>query len=350
MAGDDQEKTEEPTPKKIEDAKKEGNIAKSAEIVGTLVLTVGTMYLLFFSTMTVNTIKVIMQNSYNQIPYGIDGIASLMAFTSQVLKEFIYTISPLLVIAVVFALVGNWSQFGLIFVPLKLKFDKLDPINGFSNVFSMKKIVEAFKLLMKLFVVLGSIASIFYNYHKDIIRLGLVTLDAAIPIIVKLLIVFLGVILLIIFIFAIIDYYFVKYNHTKSLRMSKQEIKDEFKNMDGDPQVKARIRQIQHQASQRRSLQSVADADVVVTNPTHYAVALKYDKEVSAAPIMIAKGVDVLALKIREIATDNDVPIVENPPLARALYAQMEVDQSIPEAFYQTVAEVFVYVYSLKKK
>jgi len=347
---DDQEKTEEPTPKKIEDAKKEGNVAKSAEIVGTLILAFGTLYLLFFSAMTITTIKSIMKYSYSQIPIGIHGITNLIGFISTVLKEFLFAILPMLVIALLFALLGNWAQFGLIFVPLKLKFDKLDPIKGFGNVFSMKKIVEAFKLMMKLIVVLGAIMAIFYHNYEKILKLALVDIDTALVIIGNLLILFLGTIIFIIFVFAIIDFYFIKYNHIKSLKMSMQEIKDEFKNMDGDPQVKGRIRQIQQEMSRKRMAQDVAESDVVVTNPTHYAVALKYDKEKHNAPIVVAKGVDFLAQKIKEIAKDNNVPIQENVALARALYAQVEVAETIPETFYAAVAEIFSYLQQLNNR
>jgi flagellar biosynthetic protein FlhB len=136
----------------------------------------------------------------------------------------------------------------------------------------------------------------------------------------------------------------------KSLRMSKQDIKDEFKNMDGDPQVKARIRRIQMQMSQKRMMSEVPEADVVITNPTHYAIAMKYDKQVHNAPMIVAKGIDFLAIKIKDIARENKIPIIENPSLARALYDQIEIDQQIPEEFYKAIAEIFSYVYELKNK
>jgi len=161
---------------------------------------------------------------------------------------------------------------------------------------------------------------------------------------------FLAAILLIIIIFAIIDFYFTRHYYFKSLKMSKQEIKDEFKNLEGDPQVKGRIRQIQREMAKKRMMSEVPEADVVITNPTHYAVALKYDNEVDSAPKVVAKGVDFIAVRIKEIANENDVPIVENPALARSLYDQIEIDQEIPNEFYKAMAEILTYVYELKNK
>ncbi|KAB7890366.1 EscU/YscU/HrcU family type III secretion system export apparatus switch protein, partial [Poseidonibacter ostreae] len=146
------------------------------------------------------------------------------------------------------------------------------------------------------------------------------------------------------------DFYFTRHYYMKSLRMSKQDIKDEFKNMDGDPQVKGRIRRIQMEMSRKRMMANVPDADVVITNPTYYAIALKYDKEVDSAPKMIAKGIDFIAVKIKNVAKENDIPIIENPALARALHDQIELEQQIPSEFYKALAEIFSYVYELKKK
>jgi flagellar biosynthetic protein FlhB len=161
---------------------------------------------------------------------------------------------------------------------------------------------------------------------------------------------FIFTILLIIIIFAIIDFYFSRHYYMKSLRMSKQEIKDEYKNMEGDPQVKGRIRRIQMQMAQKRMMSSVPNADVVITNPTHYAVALKYNNTVDSAPKIVAKGIDFLALKIKDVAKEHKIPIIENPALARSLYDQIDIDKEIPSEFYKAMAEIFSYVYELKRK
>jgi flagellar biosynthetic protein FlhB len=172
-------------------------------------------------------------------------------------------------------------------------------------------------------------------------------LGAALDSIFELTMYFLLTILLIILIFALIDFFFTRYYYFKQLRMSKQEIKDEHKQMEGDPLVKGRIRSIQMKMSRQRMMASVPDADVVITNPTHYAVALKYDKDNSSAPQVVAKGIDFLAIKIKDIARESKIPIIEDPALARAIYDQVEVDQEIPEVFYKAIAEIFTYIYNL---
>ena len=191
---------------------------------------------------------------------------------------------------------------------------------------------------------------LFILTNKDFLSIMNMETNATISIMVQLTIYFILAILLILIIFAIIDFYFSRHYYMKSLRMSKQEIKDEFKNMEGDPLVKGRIRRIQMQMAQKRMMSNVPDADVVITNPTHYAVALKYDNKVNSAPLVVGKGIDFLALKIKDVARENDIPIIENPALARSLYEQIDIDREIPSDFYKAMAEIFSYVYELKRK
>jgi flagellar biosynthetic protein FlhB len=346
---DDQEKTEEPTSKKIDDARKDGNIAKSTEIVGASVLLFGTVYILFFSSQLVDSIKNLIYYLWETIKYGYT-IGDLTNIAMTVSYLFLYAIAPILILVFLLAVIGNIAQFGFLIVPIKLKFDKLDPIKGFGNVFSMKKLVELLKLTIKIIVVIFIMFFLFYNNLEQIIRLSLLNLEDSINTIQELLILFLGTILFIVILFALIDFVFVKYHYMKNLKMSQQEIKDEFKNIEGDPHVKARIRQIQHNMSRQRSMAEVPNADVVLTNPTHYAVALKYDKEKSSAPIVVAKGIDIIAHQIKKIALENDVPIIENPALARSLYENVDTDTMIPENMYKAIAEIFIYLYELKSK
>ena len=191
---------------------------------------------------------------------------------------------------------------------------------------------------------------LFMLTYKEFLAMMNQDTEATIATIIQLSFYFLATILFIIIIFAIIDYYFTRHYYMKSLRMSKQDIKDEYKNMEGDPQVKGRIRRIQMKMAQQRMMNSVPQADVVITNPTHYAVALKYDSKVNSAPKIVAKGIDFLALKIKDIAKDNNIPIIENPALARSLYDQIDIDKEIPSEFYKAMAEIFSYVYELKRK
>lgn len=347
MADDD--KTEEPTDKKISDAREEGNVAKSAEISGATVLTLGTMYLLFFSSYSLLEIKKLMLFSYSFIGQELDG-PLFYSITFQLTLTLLKALAPLFILVLVLVFASNLAQFGFLTVPISFNLQKLDPIKGIKNLFGFKKLIEALKLLAKLMLITVVMLLLFsLTYQKFLMMMNQDTQDT-IATMFELAVYFLSAILFIIIIFAIIDFYFTKHYYIKSLKMSKQEIKDEFKNMEGDPQVKGRIRRIQMQMAQKRMMNSVPEADVVITNPTHYAVALKYDNKVDSAPKIVAKGIDFLAIKIRDIAKDNRIPIIENPALARSLYDQIDIDREIPSEFYKAMAEIFSYVYELKSK
>lgn len=346
---DDEEKTEEPTSKKLEDAKNEGNVSKSMEVVGASILTFGSIFLLFFSGSSMLEIKKLMMLSYNFIGQEMDG-SLYYAITYTVVITLLKALAPLFILVILLGLVGNWAQFGFISIPLKFDLQKLDPIKGLKNIFGLKKLLEALKLSLKLAIIITVMFIIFSLTYNEFLAMMNKETMATISSMLQLTIYFIFTILFIIIIFAIMDFYFSKYYYMKSLKMSKQEIKDEYKNMEGDPQVKGRIRRIQMQMAQKRMMGNVPNADVVITNPTHYAVALKYDNKVNSAPVLVAKGIDFLALKIKDIAKENNVTIIENPALARALYDQIEVDKEIPNQFYKAIAEIFSYLYELKRK
>lgn len=349
MADNDDEKTEEPTPRKIEDAKKEGNVSKSMEVVGASTLFFGSVYLLFFSSFSMLEIQKMMRFVYSFIGQEMDSTV-WYAITHTIVRTALYALMPIFALVVILTFVFNWVQFGMIMIPIKFKLEKLDPISGMKNVFSAKKGLEALKLTVKLLIIFAVMVILFLLTGESFLAMMDKEVTASLDAMITLIMYFLSTILLIIIIFAIIDFYFTRFYYLKSLRMSKQDVKDEFKNMDGDPQVKARIRRIQMQMSAKRMMSNVPDADVVITNPTHYAVALKYDSKTTSAPVVVAKGIDFIASRIKEIARENSVPIIENPSLARALHDQIEVDQQIPEEFYKAIAEIFSYVYELKKK
>ena len=346
---DEEEKTEEPTSKKIEDAKNEGNVSKSMEVTGAVILFFSSLYLLFFSSFSMMEIKKLMMFTYGFIGVEMDS-SIYYALTYSVVLTLLKALAPLFILVVILELASNFVQFGLIAVPLKFDLQKLDPIKGFKNIFGFKKVIEAFKLTLKLMIIIVVMCILFLLTNKQFLAMMNQDTMATISSMLELTVYFIFTILLIIIIFAIIDFYFSRHYYMKSLRMSKQEIKDEYKNMEGDPQVKGRIRRIQMQMAQKRMMSSVPDADVVITNPTHYAVALKYDNVVDKAPKVVAKGIDFVAINIRNIAKENKIPIIENPALARSLYDQIEVDREIPSEFYKAMAEVFSYVYELKRK
>ncbi|OCL92242.1 flagellar biosynthesis protein FlhB [Aliarcobacter thereius] len=345
----DDEKTEEPTSKKLEDAKNEGNVGKSVEVVGAAVLTFGSIYILFFSGFTLMEIKKSILFIYGFIGHELNG-AAYYSISYTVSMTLITALLPLFILVFVMALATNWLQFGFVSVPLKIDLQKIDPIKGFKNIFSIKKAIEALKLTAKLTVIVIVMFVIFSLTFNDYLEMMDKELPATLYTMYELVVIFIFTILFIIIVFAIFDFYFSKHYYIKSLRMSKQDIKDEYKNMEGDPLVKGRIRRIQMQMAQKRMMSSVPEADVVITNPTHYAVALKYDSSVNQAPIVIAKGIDFLATRIKEVAKENNITIVENPALARALYEQIELDKEVPSEFYKAIAEIFTYIYELKKK
>lgn len=346
---DEEEKTEEPTSKKLEDAKNEGNVSKSMEVNGAIVLFFGSLYLLFFSSFSLVEIKKLMMFSYGFIGQELDS-SVFFAITYSVTMTLLKALAPLFILIIILVLASNWMQFGLVSVPLKIDLQKLDPRKGLQNIFGFKKLIEALKLTIKLAIIIVVMCILFLLTNKEFLSMMNQETTATISSMFQLSVYFILAILLIIIIFAIIDFYFSRHYYMKSLRMSKQEIKDEFKNMEGDPQVKGRIRRIQMQMAQKRMMSNVPNADVVITNPTHYAVALKYDNKIDSAPKIVAKGIDFLALKIRDIAKENKIPIIENPALARSLYDQIDIDREIPSEFYKAMAEIFSYVYELKRK
>jgi flagellar biosynthetic protein FlhB len=253
---------------------------------------------------------------------------------------------------VILALTSGIMQNGLLFAPKSMepKFEKISPLKGLKRMFSMKQFVEFLKGLLKIAIVAVIGFLILIPESKRLNLLPSMDVMEVLDEIHTLTVELLTGALLVLFVIAGADLFFQRMQHVKQLRMTKQEVKEEFKNMEGDPQIKARLRQIRADRARQRMMQAVPEADVVVTNPTHFAIALVYDPAAMAAPKVVAKGQDVIAQRIREIANDHDVTIVENPPLARALYASAEIDDYIPEEHFKAVAEVISYVFNLKNK
>ena len=345
---DDLEKTEEPTEKKIEDARKEGNVPKSQDASGVVTLFVAILaFLLLFPYMSSHMIM-LFKYYFSLIGMTVDRglIIDILIVTA---KEFFLIVMPLSVAVAVAGVVAALAQFGFLFTTKAIMpdFKKIDPIKGAKNLFSMKKIIEGIKITFKSFTTLGVGFVFFFLFIVELPTVALFGLGDQMIWLRDKAIVIAFVMLLIIFIFAIIDVITVRKQYFDGLKMSKQEIKDEMKNMDGDPLIKAKIRQIQMQASRKRMMANVPTADVVITNPTHYAVAIKYDEKKSHAPIVVAKGMDNIAQQIKKIARENGVHVVQNPPLARSLYAQVDLDKPIPNELFAAVAEVLAYVYKM---
>jgi flagellar biosynthetic protein FlhB len=268
------------------------------------------------------------------------------------MKEFIIMAIPISLIVAIAGVLGTVAQIGFNFTtkPLVPNFSKLDPIKGFANLFTLQKALESFKITFKSLTALGVGFLYFWYFVEELPTVALFTLQDQMGWLRDKAIVLASVMLVIIFLYAIVDLFLVRKQYFDKLKMSLQEIKDEMKNMEGDPHIKAKIRQIQMQAARKRMMSAVPTADVVITNPTHYAVAIMYDETKHNAPVVVAKGVDNMAIQIKKVARENGVHIVQNPPLARSLYAEVDVDHPIPDMLFAAVAEVLAYVYKMGKK
>jgi flagellar biosynthetic protein FlhB len=348
---DDQEKTEEPTSKKIEDARKEGNVAKSQDVTALVTLAVGIIVLIFYLKFVVYKIMdfYVYFLSFFSHEFSINDIVSL--FIKTILEVFIL-LAPIALAIMLAGVIGNVAQFGFLFTikSIQPNFSKLNPIAGLKNLFSTKKLFEGVKIILKVSIAFFVGFKLFLGWLIEIPKLELFDLLTQIKWLTDKAMILAFTMLGVFLVFAAIDFAFQKYSYKKSLRMSKQEIKDEMKNTEGNPEIKAKIRQIQMEMAKNRMMNEVPKADVVVTNPTHYAVAIRYDKTKDNAPRVVAKGVDHLAQRIKEIAREHDVMVIENPPLARQLYKEVDIDEEIPQKLYKAVIEVLVQVYKVKGK
>ncbi|NCU16516.1 flagellar biosynthesis protein FlhB [Pallidibacillus pasinlerensis] len=346
------EKTEKATPKKRQDVRKKGQTAKSQDINTAVILLFVFAVLIFLGPSIIQNFLNIFLMTFEK--YFLMDLTenSLETIAIETFLQLLKIIAPIFLVAIIAALIANYIQVGVLFTgePLKMKLEKLDPIKGFKRIFSLRAIVELVKSILKVSII-GVIGFIFLQNNLPEI-LNLITSTpanslAAVASVAGKMGLYMGGALLFI---AILDYMYQKYDFEKNIRMSKQDIKDEHKNIEGDPLIKSRIKQRQREIATRRMMEEVPKADVVITNPTHYAVALKYDESKADAPIVVAKGVDFIAQKIKLIAKENDVVTVENRPLARSLYAETEIGQEIPEQFFKAVAEILAYVYRVQKK
>lgn len=352
------EKTEEPTSKKLEDARKEGQVAKSKEIANAFgLLSLFLVMKLYLGTMGIRFLE-LFSAVYDQIPAVVKMYngnlpnASLQVLIRSMMFRLLLILAPILLVGVAVAFVCDvvQVQWKPTTKPLKPKFSKLNPVKGFGRMFSPNSIIELIKSILKL----GLIGYMVYSYLKDrisdVFLLYDITLNQAIGLIGEL-VVDLGIrIAAIYMVIAFLDFGYQKWKFKQDMKMTKQEVKDEYKNQEGDPQVKGKQKQRMREASMRRMMQQLPEADVVITNPTHYAVAIKYDADKYDAPYVLAKGENYLAQRIKDVAKENDIEIVENKPLARMLYANVEVGGFVPPELYQAVAEVLAFVYHLKGK
>ena len=345
-----QERTEQPTERRLQEARKKGQVPRSRELNTMLSLILASIALLVLGGGISRNIMQISVEGFsisrelafdaNQLPF------QFMYMASQTLLA----LSPFMAVMLVAALagplmMGGWS-FSLETISFKL--EKLNPIKGLARIFSLKGLVELVKALAKFVLLIGAAILVFFTIDQQLLSLSSMSPKAAgieaVSVLVQVLLILSATTILIV----ALDVPFELWNHQKQLRMTKQEIKDEMKETDGNPQVKQRIRTMQRQLAESRMMEDVKTADVVITNPTHYAVALQYLDRPGSAPRLVAKGKDLTALRIRSIATEHDIPLFEAPPLARALYRSTEIGHEIPHVLYMAVARVLAYVFQLK--
>ncbi len=350
------EKTEEPTAKKLSDARNDGKVSKSRELGFAVDLIVLFLALKVFISFVYNGFYGVFSFVYSRIPEIVKANAqeangqSVATFLHVVMIELLKIMLPFLLIGFAVCFLVNLLQVGwkVTTKPMQPKLDKFNPINGFKRIFSKDSLFELFKSIVKISLI-AYVAYSAVKEHADqlfilydipliqaILLCGQIILDTGLKI---------GLVYLLI---GVADWIYQKHKFHEEMKMTKQEVKVEYKNTEGNPEIKGKQRQRMQEASRRRMMQDVPKADVIITNPTHISVALKYDASETKAPVVLAKGEDYLALKIREVAKENHVEIVENKPLARMLYTNVDIGQEIPPELYQAVAEVLAMVYNLK--
>lgn len=352
------EKTEPASEKKLDDARKEGQVAKSKEVANGLGLLALFLILKFWLGTMGNQFIKLFGGMYNKIPEittltgGTSPGKAMSGLINDGIIKTIIIVIPVFGVAFIIAFLSDLIQvkWKPTAKPLKPKFSKLNPINGIKRIFSINTVFELIKSITKI-VLIGYVAySYLVDKQEQLLLLYSMPMMQAVQLVGQV-VIDLGIRISAIYMIVVIgDFAYQKYKFAKDMRMTKQEVKEEFKNQEGNPEIKGKIKQRMREASQRRMMQNLPKADVVITNPTHFAVAVSYDSQVSEAPIVIAKGADYLAQKIKEVARENQIEIVENKPLARMLYANVEIGSEIPAELYYAVAEVLAYVYHLKGK
>ncbi|WP_261306039.1 flagellar biosynthesis protein FlhB [Paenibacillus andongensis] len=346
------EKTESATAKKRQDARKKGQVAKSMDLPAAFILLFSFLSFLMFGGYMKEKMVNIFRNVYeNQLTMDVTS-ANVQVLFVDLVQQGLTILAPIFILVVLVAFIGNYAQIGFMFIgdTLMMKFNKINPIEGFKRIFSLRTVMDFLKSTLKMLIIGYVVYTTLMGEKAKLLGLGHAPLESTFSFIASVTLklgIKIGAILIVL---AIFDFIYQKYEYEKSLKMSKQDIKDEYKKSEGDPLIKGKIRAKQRQMAMQRMMQEVPKADVIITNPTHFAVALKYDSNNMQAPTVIAKGADYVALKIKEVAKKNGIMTMENKPLARAIFAQVEIGDSIPAELFQAVAEVLAYVYKVKGK
>ncbi len=348
---DGQERTEDATPKRLQQAREKGQIARSKELASVSVLVVGSISLMIFGKTLAKSLWAAMSRFFTLSRDEIFDVSKLFDIASGAIGQLILPLLMILITLFVAAVVGTTGIGGINFsVEAAMpKMSKMNPLSGIKRMFGLQSWVELLKSILKVALVAGMAFYLINASKVDLFQLSTDVFPQNIYHSLETLLNFVLLISCTLLIVVAIDIPFQIWQHANQLKMTKQEIKDEYKETEGKPEVKGRIRMLQREAAQRRMMSDVPTADVIVTNPEHFSVALRYNTTTDKAPIVVAKGIDHMALKIREVAREHDIYIIPAPPLARALYHSTELEQQIPDGLFTAVAQVLAYVFQLKQ-
>jgi flagellar biosynthetic protein FlhB len=346
------EKTEKATPKRRQKARQDGQVAKSADLSSAVVLSIAFAILFFLGKYMLNDLSIILRTNLSHFEVDNITLEGIVPYLISYIIIVAKLLAPLLFCLMLIGVVVNITQVGPLLTskPLKPSPTKLNPINGFKRIFSLRGLVELLKGILKVLIIGGVGYFTIYSQRENLMALSGIDLEIAGIVINNIIFSISWKVCIILLILGIFDYIYQKYEFEKSIKMTKQDVKDELKNTEGNPQIKRKVKSVQMQMAQNRMMSKVQEADVVVTNPTHFAVAIKYDAKTAPAPIVIAKGADLIAKRIKELAKEHKVPIVENKPLARSLYKLVDINKMIPAELFVAVAEVLAYVYKKNKR
>lgn len=351
MSNSGGDKTEKATPKRRKQSRDEGQVTKSQDLSAASVLIVSFVILLVAGPFMYSKIEEIAVSTFSNLNYDEINLEGAIPYFFKLVIDVGIILAPILIAIVVIAIIINLVQVGPMFSPKAIKpnLKKVNPLSGFKRLFSLRSLVELVKGISKIVIVGAVCYFTIMSFKNQIMALSGLDLISSGKIIYEIIYSISWKVCIILLVLGLLDFFYQKYEFEKSIKMSKQEVKDEHKNIEGNPEIKRKIKSIQMQMAQQRMMGKVPEADVVVTNPTHFAVALKYDPKVAPAPIVVAKGADHLALRIKKVAKENKVPIVENKPLARSLYKLADIKTMVPEELFVAVAEVLAYVYKKNK-
>lgn len=347
-----QEKTEQATPRKLEKAREEGQVARSMELNSVVIVTLGLAAVYVLGPVLSAHLMGGMRQTFSQAPKIVINAGNIHQFITDQMGQFAILIGPILLVLAVLAYLVNVAQVGVLFSvkPLEPKPDKISIAKGFRRVISKRSLVELIRDLIKTALITIVAYQTIVGWLPSLMTSGDTSVGAIAATLGRLSLLLTLKISIVLFLIAALDFAFQRFDMASNLRMTRQEIREELKETEGNPLTKARVRQIQREMARKRMMSEIPQADVVVTNPTHIAVALKYDPAAMPAPLVLAKGQRLIAEKIKEIAVANKIPIVENKPLARSLFKLVDVGAYIPATLYRATAEVLAYIYRLKEK